>query len=79
MLTCSFRAQLPVHRHRVVLVSIKKRRIVWQYGQTDAPGRGPGYLHTPDGLDLLTPGAATRVGAVRKLLLAEQRRLAASR
>jgi len=41
------------YRHRVVLVSIRTRRIVWQYGHTDVPGRGPGYLHTPDGLDLL--------------------------
>jgi len=41
------------YRHRVVLVSIRTHRIVWQYGHTDVPGRGPGYLNTPDGLDLL--------------------------
>jgi hypothetical protein len=61
------------YRDRVVLVSISKHRIVWQYGHTDVPGTGPGYLNTPDGLDLLTPAAAMRVPAVRKLLLAAQR------
>jgi hypothetical protein len=61
------------YRDRVVVVSIRKRKIVWQYGHADRPGRGPGFLNTPDGLDLLTPAAATRVRAVRKLLLSEQR------
>lgn len=41
------------YRDRVVLVSIRQHRIVWQYGHTDRPGVGPGYLNTPDGLDLL--------------------------
>ncbi|HZU19754.1 MAG TPA: hypothetical protein VE982_00915 [Gaiellaceae bacterium] len=41
------------YRDRVVLISIRRHRIVWQYGHTDVPGRGPGYLNTPDGLDLL--------------------------
>jgi hypothetical protein len=41
------------YRHRVVLVSIREHRIIWQYGHTDVPGRRAGYLHTPDGLDLL--------------------------
>ena len=41
------------YRHRVVIVSIRRRRIVWQYGHTDQPGTAPGYLNTPDGLDLL--------------------------
>ena len=40
-------------RHRVVIVSIREHRIVWQYGHTDQPGTAPGYLNTPDGLDLL--------------------------
>ena len=57
------------YRDRVVLVSIRTHRIVWQYGHTDHPGGRAGYLHTPDGLDLLTPGAAMRVPAVRNLLL----------
>jgi hypothetical protein len=41
------------YRHRVVLISIREHRIVWQYGHTDVPGRRPGFLNTPDGLDLL--------------------------
>jgi hypothetical protein len=41
------------YRDRVVLVSIRQHRIVWQYGHTDRSGTGPGYLNTPDGLDLL--------------------------
>ena len=40
-------------RHRVVIVSIRLHKIVWQYGHTDQPGTAPGYLNTPDGLDLL--------------------------
>jgi hypothetical protein len=40
-------------RDRVVIVSIRLHRIVWQYGHTDQPGTAPGYLNTPDGLDLL--------------------------
>ena len=62
------------YRDRVVLVSIRTRRIVWQYGHTDRPGTRPGYLHTPDGLDLLPTRAAAAAPAVRKLLLADQRR-----
>jgi hypothetical protein len=61
------------YRDRVVLISISRRRIVWQYGHTDVSGTGRDYLHTPDGLDLLTPAAATKVPAVRRLLLAAQR------
>ena len=56
------------YRHRVVIVRIKNRRIVWQYGHTDVAGRGPGYLHTPDGLDLLKTADAQRMPAVRALL-----------
>lgn len=41
------------YRDRVVIVSIRLHRIVWQYGHTDQPGTAPGYLNTPDGLDLL--------------------------
>ena len=40
-------------RHRVVLISVARHRIVWQYGHTGAKGRRPGYLNTPDGMDLL--------------------------
>jgi hypothetical protein len=55
-------------RDRVVIVSLKTHQIVWQYGHTDTPGRAPGYLNTPDGLDLLRTADAQRVPAVRALL-----------
>jgi len=55
-------------RHRVVIVSIKTRHIVWQYGHTDVPGTSPGYLHTPDGMDLLRTADAQRMPALRTLL-----------
>jgi outer membrane protein assembly factor BamB len=57
------------YRHRVVIVSLRARRIVWQYGHTDVAGRGPGYLHTPDGLDLLATARAQKLPMVRSLLL----------
>jgi hypothetical protein len=60
-------------RDRVVIVSVKTHRIVWQYGHTDTPGRAPGYLNTPDGLDLLKTAAAQRLPAVRALLAAPPR------
>ena len=55
-------------RHRVVVIDMRTRRIVWQYGHTDVAGRRPGFLHTPDGLDLLPFRSAWRVPAVRRLL-----------
>ena len=57
------------YRDRVVLiVSIRTHRIVWQYGHTDRPGRGAGYLRTPDGMDLLPTTAAQRSPAIRALV-----------
>jgi len=47
------------YRHRVVIVDPHTRRIVWQYGRTDSPGRGPDRLNTPDGFDLLSPEGTT--------------------
>jgi hypothetical protein len=61
------------YRDRVVIVSIHKHRIVWQYGHTDVPGTGPGYLSTPDGLDLL-PTATAQASPVLRRLLASGRR-----
>jgi hypothetical protein len=55
-------------RARVVIVSIRTHKIVWQYGHTDRPGRGPGFLSTPDGMDLLPSAAAQRSNAVRALV-----------
>jgi hypothetical protein len=56
------------YRHRIVVVSMRTNRIVWQYGHTDVPGASPGYLHTPDGLDLLPTAAAQHVPVLRHLL-----------
>jgi hypothetical protein len=39
--------------HRVVLISRRTRKIVWQYGHFDRSGSRPGYLNKPDGLQLL--------------------------
>src|SRR5207247_386008 len=59
------------YRDRVVIVSIRTHRIVWQYGHTDVPGTRPGYLNTPDGMDLLRTAAAAARPAVRVLLARE--------
>jgi hypothetical protein len=56
------------YRDRVVLISIRARRILWQYGHTDQDGTAPGYLNTPDGMDLLPAVDALRLPAVRTLL-----------
>jgi hypothetical protein len=56
------------YRHRVVLISIRTHRIVWQYGHTDVRGTGRGYLSTPDGMDLLPGAQALAQPAVRALL-----------
>ena len=41
------------YRDRCVVIDPRLHRIVWQYGHTDQPGRGPGYLNTPDGMDFI--------------------------
>ena len=56
------------YRDRVVIVSTHTDRIVWQYGHTDVPGTGPGYLNTPDGLDLLPAADVAARPALRALL-----------
>jgi outer membrane protein assembly factor BamB len=47
------------YRHRVVLIDPMTKTIVWQYGQTDAPGTGPDQLNIPDGFDLKAPDNST--------------------
>lgn len=47
------------YRHRVAFIDPANNTIVWQYGQTDQPGTGPGQLNTPDGFDLLLPDGTT--------------------
>ena len=41
--------------HRIIVINPASKRIVWQYGHTGVPGRAPGYLNDPDGLDLVPP------------------------
>ncbi len=47
------------YRNRVVLIDPKTQQIVWQYGETDHAGTGPGQLRIPDGFDLLQKGGQT--------------------
>jgi hypothetical protein len=61
------------YRDRIVVVSIRLHRIIWQYGHTDVPGASPGYLNTPDGMDLL-PTATAQASPVLRRLLAGARR-----
>jgi hypothetical protein len=60
------------YRDRIVIVDIHTNRIVWQYGHTDRAGAGPGYLDTPDGMDLL-PTAAAQASPTLRVLLAPHR------
>ena len=45
--------------HRIVVIDPKTKRIVWSYGHDGSPGKGPGYLSKPDGLDLLPAARLT--------------------
>ena len=63
------------YRDRVVIVSIRTHRIVWQYGHTDVAGRSPGFLNTPDGLDLLATKDAQSSPTLVRLLRVRPRRL----
>jgi len=65
------------YHDRVVVISISQHRIVWQYGHTNQPGTRPGYLNTPDGMDLLPTAVAQQLPAVRSLLLAAQKQAVA--
>jgi len=47
------------YRHRLAIIDPKTRKVVWQYGHTDEPGRTHDYLNTPDGFDLLAPDGVT--------------------
>ena len=47
------------YRHRLAIIDPRTRKIVWQYGRTDSPGRGHDHLNTPDGFDLLSPQGTT--------------------
>jgi outer membrane protein assembly factor BamB len=39
--------------HRVIVIGKASRKILWQYGVTGRRGTRPGYLHIPDGLDII--------------------------
>ncbi len=39
--------------HRIVVIERKTNRILWQYGVRGMRGDQPGYLHIPDGLDII--------------------------
>lgn len=45
---------------RVCVVDPATNRIVWQYGHTGNPGRAPGFLNDPDGVDLVPPDSLTQ-------------------
>ena len=55
-------------RDRVVLIDPKTKRIVWQFGHTDAPGSAPGFLHVPDGMDFLPFDVAASNPAIARLV-----------
>jgi hypothetical protein len=56
------------YRDRVMLIDPTTSSIVWQYGHTDRPGTGPGFLNTPDGMDLLPFDAAMNDPVLRHLV-----------
>jgi hypothetical protein len=43
------------YNDRVIVVDPRTNQIVWQYGHTGTPGKRPGYLNNPDGVDLAPP------------------------
>lgn len=45
------------YKDRVVVIDPATKQIVWQYGHAGRPGRGSGFLNTPDGLDFVPLGA----------------------
>jgi hypothetical protein len=47
------------YRHRVAIIDPKTKKIVWQYGVTGHPGKGPDHLRIPDGFDLLHSNGVT--------------------
>jgi hypothetical protein len=56
------------YRDRIVVISLRTKRIVWQYGHTDVKGTAPGFLNTPDGMDLLPFRVAQRIPAIRTVV-----------
>jgi DNA-binding beta-propeller fold protein YncE len=48
------------YNDRVVVIDPRRNKIVWQYGHTGVAGSRPGYLNTPDGIDLAPPFSLLR-------------------
>jgi len=68
MLTPNLIAVNDDFRARVVIIDKRTHRIVWQYGHTGVPGRTPGYLNLPDGMDLLPFSVAMSTPAIRSMV-----------
>ena len=47
------------YNDRMVAIDPATGALVWQFGQTGAPGTATGLLNTPDGFDILGPGGTT--------------------
>ncbi len=45
------------YNDRVIVIDPKTNRIVWQYGHRGVPGRAPGFLNNPDGVDMAPPNS----------------------
>jgi hypothetical protein len=43
------------YNDRVIVIDPRTNRIIWQYGHRGVPGRAPGYLANPDGVDMAPP------------------------
>jgi DNA-binding beta-propeller fold protein YncE len=43
------------YNNRVIVIDYRTKRIIWQYGHYGVPGRAPGYLNNPDGVDMAPP------------------------
>ena len=43
------------YNDRVIVIDPHASRIVWQYGHRGLPGRAPGFLSNPDGVDMAPP------------------------
>jgi hypothetical protein len=41
----------------VIIVDLKTKKVVWQYGHKGKSGTAAGYLNNPDGLELIPASA----------------------
>jgi hypothetical protein len=51
------------YNDRVIVIDPRTSRIVWQYGHYGVPGRAPGYLANPDGVDMAPPDSLLMIHA----------------